>query len=44
MSKTAIIYSYNTQKSKKVAEKVIAAFGEKEIERFCINYDYQVTY
>lgn len=32
MSKTAIIYSYNTQKSKKVAEKVIAAFGEKEIE------------
>lgn len=32
MSKTAIIYSYNTQKSKKVAEKVIAAFGEKEID------------
>lgn len=32
MSKTAIIYSYNTQKSKKVAEKVIAAYGEKEIE------------
>ncbi|HYQ57208.1 MAG TPA: flavodoxin [Draconibacterium sp.] len=32
MSKTAIIYSYNTQKSKKVAEKVIAAFGEKEVE------------
>lgn len=32
MSKTAIIYSYNTQKSKKVAEKVIAAFGENEIE------------
>lgn len=32
MSKTAIIYSYNTQKSKKVAEKVIAAFGEQEIE------------
>lgn len=32
MSKTAIIYSYNSQKSKKVAEKVIAAFGEKEIE------------
>lgn len=34
MSKTAIIYSFNTQKSKKVAEKVIAAFGEKEIEVF----------
>lgn len=32
MSKTAIIYSYNTQKSKKVAEKVITAFGETEIE------------
>lgn len=32
MNKTAIIYSYNTQKSKKVAEKVIAAFGENEIE------------
>ncbi len=32
MSKTAIIYSYNTQKSKKVAEKVIEAWGEKEIE------------
>lgn len=32
MSKTAIIYSYNTQKSKKVAEKVMAAFGETEIE------------
>lgn len=32
MSKTAIIYSYNTQKSKKVAEKVIAAFGENETE------------
>lgn len=31
MNKTAIIYSYNTQKSKKVAEKVIAAFGENEI-------------
>lgn len=27
MSKTAIIYSFNTQKSKKVAEKVIDAFG-----------------
>ncbi len=32
MSKTAIIYSYNTQKSKKVAEKVIATFGENKIE------------
>lgn len=32
MSKTAIIYSYNTQKSKKVAEKVMAAFGETAIE------------
>jgi flavodoxin I len=32
MSKTAIIYSYNTQKSKKVAEKVIAAYGETDIE------------
>lgn len=32
MRKTAIIYSYNTQKSKKVAEKIIAAFGESNIE------------
>lgn len=32
MGKTAIIYSYNTQKSKKVAEKIIAAFGESNIE------------
>ncbi len=32
MGKTAIIYSFNTQKSKKVAEKIIAAFGEKNIE------------
>jgi flavodoxin I len=32
MGKTAIIYSYNTQKSKKVAEKIIAAFGEFNIE------------
>ena len=32
MGKTAIIYSYNTQKSKKVAEKIMAAFGEKLIE------------
>jgi flavodoxin I len=31
MSKTAIIYSYNTQKSKKVAEKILIAFGETEI-------------
>lgn len=30
MSKTAIIYSYNTQKSKKVAEKIIAAFGDNK--------------
>ncbi len=32
MSKTAIIYSFNSQKSKKVAEKVIHAFGKDEIE------------
>ncbi|NQU54385.1 MAG: flavodoxin [Bacteroidetes bacterium] len=32
MGKTAIIYSFNTQKSKKVAEKIIAAFGESNIE------------
>lgn len=32
MGKTAIIYSFNTHKSKKVAEKIIAAFGEKQIE------------
>ncbi len=32
MGKTAIIYSFNTQKSKKVAEKIIAAFSEKNIE------------
>jgi len=32
MSKTAIIYSFNTQKSKKVAEKIIEAFGENNIE------------
>ena len=30
--KTAIIYSFNTQKSKKVAEKIIEAFGEDMIE------------
>ena len=32
MNKTAIIYSFNTQKSQKVAEKIVAAFGEKNIE------------
>ena len=32
MKKTAIIYSYNTQKSQKVAEKIVAAFGESNIE------------
>ncbi len=32
MSKTAIIYSFNTQKSKKVAEKIIGEFGESNIE------------
>jgi flavodoxin I len=32
MSKTAIIYSFNTQKSKKVAEKVIETFGKDNIE------------
>ncbi len=31
MSKTAIIYSFHTQKSKKVAEKIIEAFGEPAI-------------
>ncbi len=30
--KTAIIYSFHTQKSKKVAEKVVDAFGEDKIE------------
>ena len=30
--KTAIIYSFHTQKSKKVAEKVIEAFGKDKIE------------
>lgn len=30
--KTAIIYSFHTQKSKKVAEKVVDAFGKDEIE------------
>ncbi|MCK3686053.1 flavodoxin [Maribellus sp. YY47] len=32
MSKTAIIYSFHTQKSKKAAEKIIEAFGKEEIE------------
>jgi len=32
MSKTAIIYSFHTQKSKKVAEKVIEAYGKDKIE------------
>ena len=32
MKKTAIIYSFNTQKSQKVAEKIVASFGEKNIE------------
>lgn len=31
MAKTAIIYSYNSLKSKKVSEKIIKVFGEKEI-------------
>ena len=29
MGKTVIIYSFNTQKSKKAAEKIIKAFGDK---------------
>ncbi len=32
MSNTAIVYSFNTQKSKKVAEKIIDTFGETKIE------------
>ncbi len=32
MSKTVIIYSFHTHKSKKVAEKVIEAFGKDEIQ------------
>ena len=32
MKKVAIIYSFNTQKSQKVAEKIVATFGEKNIE------------
>lgn len=31
MSKTVIIYSFHTQKSKKVAEKIIEAFGKDNI-------------
>ena len=31
MSKTVIIYSFHTQKSKKVAQKVVEAFGEDKI-------------
>lgn len=31
MSKTVIIYSFHTQKSKKIAEKVIEAMGEENI-------------
>jgi len=32
MSKTVIIYSFHSQKSKKVAEKVVDAFGKDEIQ------------
>ncbi len=32
MAKTAIIYSFNTQKSKKVAEIIISVFGEDNIK------------
>lgn len=32
MSKTVIIYSFHTQKSKKVAEKIIEAFGKDKIQ------------
>lgn len=32
MSKTAIIYSFHTQKSKKAAEKIIEAFGKDQIQ------------
>lgn len=32
MSNTAIIYSFNTQKSKKAAEKIIEAFGKDKID------------
>jgi len=32
MSKTVIIYSFHTQKSKKVAEKIIEVFGKENID------------
>ncbi len=32
MSKTAIVYSFHSQKSKKVSEKIIDAFGKSKIE------------
>ncbi len=32
MKKIAIIYSFNTQKSQKVAEKIVATFGKSNIE------------
>lgn len=32
MGKTAIIYSFNTQKSKKAAEKIVEAYGKTGIE------------
>ena len=32
MSNTAIIYSFNTQKSKKIAEKIIETFGKDKID------------
>ena len=32
MGKTAIIYSFNTTKSHKVAEKILAAFGKDKID------------
>ena len=32
MNKTAIIYSFNTQKSKKISEKVIDAFGGSKVD------------
>jgi len=33
MNKTAIVYSFNSQKSKKISEKVINAFGEADIDK-----------
>ena len=32
MSKTAIIYSFNTKKTGKIAERIKEAFGEEEVE------------